>query len=571
MRASWRNRGEKGVSWNRTIGAGLAALLLASTAQAETARGVVFEDENRNGLRDASEPGIADVRVSNGRDVVLTDRQGRYRIEAIEGSVLFITKPSGYATPVNAHNLPQFYYLHSPEGSPLRMRYRGIDPTGPLPESVDFPLVLRPEREDFEAILLSDTQPQTERELDYIRDDVVSELVGSDAAFGMTMGDILFDDLSMFPRYNALIGSIGIPWYNVAGNHEINYEAEDDAGSLETFKRYYGPAYYAFEYGQALFVVLDNIHYLGNGEADPGDVRGSGGYVPRLDEAQLDWLEAELSHVEDDRLVFVAMHAPLGIEVGTYRTENRERLFELLEGRPNLYSVAGHTHTTHHLYFGEEEGFDGPGTFHHHILSVVSGAWWSGPFDASGTPISDQSDGTPNGYHVLEVSGTDMSVRYKGAGLPADEQMRIVFDVAHHGLRPDGVRDFDMGELLDGRMRADQVPAAAIVVNLFDGGPRSTVEYSVAGGPWQPLERVLRADPYMLEVYARNADSKKSWVDAGPATHVFEADLQDDLPPGTHVVSVRATDEFGRTHHGHTILEITAGWEGSREGLRYPD
>jgi hypothetical protein len=554
------------------MGAGLAALLLVTGAQAETARGVVFEDENRNGVRDAGEPGIAGVRVSNGRDVVLTDRQGRYRIEAFDESVLFITKPSGYATPVNAHNLPQFHYVHSPEGSPAGMRYRGIEPTGPLPDSIDFPLILRPEREDFEAILLSDTQPQTERELDYIRDDVVAELIGTDAAFGMTMGDILFDDLSMFPRYNALIGSIGIPWYNVPGNHELNYEAEDDAHALETFKRYFGPPYYAFEYGRALFVVLDNIYYNGNGRAGADDVRGDGGYVHRITEAQLDWLEAELSHVEDERLVFVAMHAPLGSETRPESiTENRERLFDLLEGRPNLYSVAGHTHTTSHQYYGPEDGFDGPGTFHHHVLAVVSGAWWSGPFDADGVPIADQSDGTPNGYHVLEVSGTDLAVRYKGAGLPVDEQMRIVFDVAHHGLSAGGQRDFSMGELLDGRMRADEVPAASIVVNLFDGGPRSVVEYSVAGGPWMPLERVLRADPYMVEVYNRNAASKKAWVDAGPSTHVFEADLQDDLPPGTHVVSVRATDEFGRSHHGHTILEITAGWEGSSAGLRYPD
>ena len=38
----------------------------------------------------------------------------------------------------------------------------------------------------FEAILLSDTQPQTDAELDYIRDDVVAELIGSNARFGMT-------------------------------------------------------------------------------------------------------------------------------------------------------------------------------------------------------------------------------------------------------------------------------------------------------------------------------------------------------------------------------------------------
>ena len=55
------------------------------------------------------------------------------------------------------------------------------------------------------------------------------------------MGDILFDDLSMFPRYNALIAQIGIPWYNVPGNHELNFEAESDEDSLETFKRFFGP------------------------------------------------------------------------------------------------------------------------------------------------------------------------------------------------------------------------------------------------------------------------------------------------------------------------------------------
>lgn len=554
------------------LAAGILILLVTVGAQAQTARGVVFEDGNRNGLRDAGERGLPGVRVSNGQDVVVTDTEGRYQIEAFDESVIFITKPAGYATPVNAHNIPQFYYVHAPAGSPPGLRYRGVEPTGPLPASIDFPLIERPEQEDFEAILFSDPQPQTERELDYIRDDVVAELIGTDAAFGMTMGDILFDDLSLFPRYNALIAAIGIPWYNVPGNHEMNFRAADDRHALETFKRYFGPPYYAFEYGRALFVVLDNIYYLGTGQAGEEDVRGNGGYVHRLTDRQLDWLEAELSHVDSERLVFLAMHAPLGSETWPDgATENRERLFELLAGRPNLYSVAGHTHTTNHHYFGEEDGFAGPGTFHHHVLATVSGAWWSGPFDASGTPVSDQRDGTPNGYHILSVSGTDLSVRFKGAGLPVDEQMRIVFDVAHHGLAKDAMRDYAMGELMDSRLSADELAAASIVVNLFDGGPRSTVEFAIADGPFQPLKRVLRPDPYMVEVYARNEDTKKSWVEATVSTHLFVADLPDDLTPGTHVVSVRATDEFGVTHHAHTVLEITAGWEGSRQGLRYPN
>ena len=403
----------------------LTLLIVSPLSLAQTATGRVFIDENRNGLLDEGEVGLANVRVSNGASVVRTDATGRYRLAADEQTIIFITKPSNYAIPVNQHMLPQFYYIHQPNGSPAGMRYKGIEPTGPLPAEINFPLIERPEKKKFEALLFADTQPQTTRELDYIRDDVVAELVGSDAAFGMTMGDIMFDDLSMLPRYNAIISKIGIPWYNVPGNHEINFESPNDRYSLETFKKFYGPPYFAFEYADALFVVLDNIDYKGGGEADPADVRGNGGYEARISRSQLQWLAEELKHVEQERLVFIATHAPLGSENGSYATDNREKLFRLLAGRPNLYSVAGHTHTTDHVYFDKDDGFAGPGKFHHHVLATVSGAWWSGPFDERGIAVSDQRDGTPNGYHILEVDSTDIAVRFKGAGKPADYQMRI--------------------------------------------------------------------------------------------------------------------------------------------------
>ena len=548
----------------------LACLLLPHSALAANATGQVFLDSNKNGSLDAAERGIAGVRVSNGLDVVTTNDEGRYTLPVDEQSIIFITKPRDYAIPVNAHMLPQFYYIHQPAGSPAGMRYEGIAPTGPLPEQINFALIERQESAQFEAILFADPQPQTQRELDYIRDDVVAELIDTQAAFGITLGDILYDDLSMFPRYNALIAQIGIPWYNVPGNHELNFEADSDEYSLETFKKFFGPPYYAFEYADALFVVLDNIDYQGNGKADPGDVRGNGGYEARISKRQLRWLEKELEFVDKDRLVFVATHAPLGSEVTSSATDNRRGLFQLLSGRPNLYSVAGHTHTNNHLYFGEEDGFDGPGTFHHHVLATVSGSWWSGPFDERGIAISDQRDGTPNGYHILEVDSTDLVVRYKGAGKPADQQMRIRFDVTHHQLEANGMRDFRAGQLLDGRMSQDELAAASIMVNLFDGGPKSQVSYRVNDGVYRPLERNLRKDPYMLEQFVRHASDKKSFVQATVSTHLFEADLDADLPPGVHTVTVRAADEFGRIHHGHAILEIIAGFADSEVGVQYP-
>ncbi len=545
-------------------------LIFTDHAAAATASGKVFVDTNQNGLLDREEQGLANVRVSNGDDVVTTDDLGFYEINVGDEAIIFITKPRDYATPVNLNMLPQFYYIHQPNGSPEGLRYAGIEPTGSLPKEINFPVLPRPEDDRFEAILFADTQPQTNRELDYIRDDVVAELIGTEAAFGMTMGDILFDDLSMFPRYNALIARIGIPWYNVPGNHEMNFNAVDDQYSLETFKRHFGPPYYAFEYADALFVVLDNIEYKGNGEADLEDVRGNGGYESSISKNQLRWLENELSHVSEDTLVFVATHAPLGSENGAYNTKNRERLFKLLGGREHLYSVAGHTHTTDHVYFGEEDGFPGPGAFHHHVLAAVSGSWWSGPFDERGIATSDQRDGTPSGYNILEVDGTDMTVRFKASGKPASFQMRIMFDVAHHQLRADGIRDYQMGELLDGRMTSDEVAAASILVNLFDGGPRSEVSYKINDGEFQPLKRVLREDPYIVEQFNRHLETRKSWVEARPSTHLFEADLDDSIDIGSHTVTVRAKDEFGRIHHGHAVLEITAGMLGNEKGVVYP-
>ena len=522
----------------------------------QTLKGTVFDDLNHNGAFDADELGIAGVRISNGTAVVLTNDSGDYEIDIEGDSIVFITKPAGYMTPVNKYRLPQFYYVHRPHGSPAGLRYQGIEPTGRLPERIDFPLHRQHEDKAFEAILFADTQPQTEEELDYIRDSVVSELIGTKAAFGMTMGDILFDDLSMLPRLSSIIAQIGVPWYNVPGNHELNLLASEDAYSLETFSRWYGPPYYAFEYGDAAFVVLDDVHYRGTKSSG---IRGNGGYYGSFGERQLDWLEAELAHVPKGKLLVLAMHIPLLTRAGPdgdqRGVQDRRALFALLDEYPNLYAVAGHTHTTQHVWIGEDDGYQGEEAFHHHVLTTVSGSWWSGPFNADSLPVSLQRDGTPRGYHRLQVDGTDMTVKFKAAGHPEDYQMRIMLDAAHHG--PRAYRDFRPGALYDGRVSEDQVAAASVVVNLFDGGPRSKVKFQVGAGEWVEMQREDLWDPSYLEFSERHAESIKSWVEPELSTHIWVGDLPDELKPGTHLLSVVAVDDFGSTHHGHKVIEVT--------------
>ena len=70
----------------------VACLFLAATtiSAQEFARGTVFHDLNRNAVRDAGEPGLADVCVSNGREVVKSDAEGRWDLPVSDDTAFFV-------------------------------------------------------------------------------------------------------------------------------------------------------------------------------------------------------------------------------------------------------------------------------------------------------------------------------------------------------------------------------------------------------------------------------------------------------------------------------------------------
>ena len=70
------------------------------------------------------------------------------------------------------------------------------------------------------------------------------------------------------------------------------------------------------------------------------------------------------------------------------------------------------------------------------------------------------------------------------------------------------------------------------------------------------MKRVVRTDPFIEELIQRESETMKSWVEAIATTHLWEAPLPEGLESGVHTVSVRATDEYGRTHTDHKIFEV---------------
>jgi len=532
----------------------------AQGSQATQVSGLVFEDRDGSGAPSAANPGLAGVLVSNGREVAVTGPDGRYTLPLPDEATIFVVKPAGFMPPVEPlTNLPRFYRHHQPKGSPaeLNLTFEGLAPTGPLPASVDFALNAQDEQRAFDVVLITDPQPETDAEVDFIREDAIQALAGVDAKFGLTAGDIMFDDLSLYPRYNAIIGTVGLPWWNIGGNHDLNFEAPDRQYSRETYKRFFGPNYYAFFYAEALFLMLDDVDYLG---ADRKQPRGAGKYEGRLDERQLEFVRGVLEHTPDDALVIVVLHIPFRTTLGPEAWQNlvnKEALFELFEGRRYTVSFAGHTHTTEHHYFDAADGWKGAAPHHHHVLTALSGSWWSGPYDHRGVAAADSRDGTPNGFHILSVDGASYTTRFVPAKEPNGRQMRLSIDSRFHGISKDADRDFRQAQLLGSPVPRDALSASTLIANVFDGGDKTKVTMTI--GDRAPVQMIRRArpDPFVEEVFARNEATKKAWVKAEISSHIWTARLPGDLEPGAYRVVVEATNEYGRRVTGRLALEVT--------------
>jgi hypothetical protein len=497
---------------------------------------VVFHDRDADGVRDRFELGIRGIAVSNGRDVARTDWRGRYRLPVSDDTIIFAVKPGGFATPLDEHHLPRFYYVHKPGGSPPGLRFPGVAPTGPLPASVDFPLTRRREPDAFDVLLFGDPQTYTTAEIDTFARDVIEEVIGSEAAFGIALGDLVGDDLSLFEPLNRAVGQVGIPWYNVPGNHDMNYRAKGDVHADETFERVYGPGSYAFEYASVHFVVLDDVVYRG-ALAEGGSPQN---YVGGLSPDQIAFLRNYLEGVPRDHLVVVAMHIPLAGPSPTLEVPERRELFDALASHPHNLSISSHTHLQRHRFFGPEDGYPGSKPHHHLNQGTTSGSWWLGTPDEVGIPHAMMRDGTPNGYSILHFDGNDYTVRYKVARRPADYQMNV--------FAPGAVSSSEAGE-------------KEVLVNVFSGSERTTVMMRLGReGEWIPLARVERPDPYFLELKRRELESEprpaRPLPPADASRHLWAGRLPTDPPRGTFALEVRATDMFGETFTARRIIRV---------------
>ena len=477
------------------------------------ARGTVFVDANRNSIFDPGEAGVEGVLVSNGREVVVTDENGAYELPSYGDMNLFITKPAGYATPVDEHMVPQFAYIHKEEGSP-DLRFGGIAPTGPLPAAINFPLIEDDsDRAEFECLVFGDAQPYFNMQVSYVRETAGNMLAARDNSNTECLifeGDVMGDDLSLYPRFMEIIAVGQTPQYYVAGNHDLDFDAESDLDSFDTFRAEFGPEYYSFDIGQVHFVVLDNVRYPCNGVdahdfCDPSERTTYNGVIT---DRQLAWLAADLEHVPEDRLIVLNAHIPFQTftdnNAAKHQTDNLADLVAILGDRPVL-GLAGHTHTTENILPGEHyEGWEentgvGPAPFHQIVTGGLSGSWWAGSLNDDGVPGAPQRLGSPRGYYVITFDGADYVETYRSFTHAEDEQFHMSFNTPryrdwagtlmafvdiygrarYHLLAP--VSRNDLGDV-NMLTRADLEGGTWAVINVWNGTQDTEVLVEINGG-----------------------------------------------------------------------------------------
>jgi hypothetical protein len=218
----------------------------------------------------------------------------------------------------------------------------------------------------------------------------------SKVEFIINGGDAIMDALDadkqkteeQFNLFKTILGKENsLPVYHCIGNHDVwgwfikankpdNDRLYGKAWVVETFQM--KNRYYSFTKGKWHFIVLDSTQ-----------LNPEGGYIGKLDGAQLEWLKMELQQTPRDQFICLVSHIPiLSICAGLFfnKTEvngdlkiqrnlmhtdfiELKKIFLLY---PNLKTcISGHIHLQDELEFLGVT---------YYCNGAISGNWWKGSF-----------------------------------------------------------------------------------------------------------------------------------------------------------------------------------------------
>lgn len=497
------------------------------------------------GIVSSAGVGVENVVVSDGAEVTVTNEKGIYQLKsAKKWGYVFISVPSGYEVP-SVGVLPQFH--------------RALKNSADVVERADFKLEKVDGQDSYKIFMLGDMHLANRTgdlgQFAQFTSDLTDYMTRhkGEKMYALTLGDMTWDlywysNSYYFPQYlntvNSQIKNLQI--FHTMGNHDNDFQTRSDYDAAVKYVDQICPTYYSFNIGKVHYVVMDDI------DCSSYDGSTSRNYVKSLSAEQLDWLAKDLSHVAKTTPVVVAMHAQVfypttsGFKID-HDQVNTLRLFDILDGYTVRF-VTGHTHKLFNVT-PDAPIVDGHNFREYNSGSVCASWWWSGNL----TPgIHIGTDGTPGGYGIWDVTGTDFQCLYKSTGWPEEYQFRsydlnnVHFSMADVPLMPSDISASVKNAYMQYVNAYPQNNDNEVLINIWNWNSDWTLSVVDENHKTLPYTEVWAYDPLHIAALSvkrfNNAELKStpSFI-TDKFTHFFKVKADDadtDL-----VITVK--DEFG--------------------------
>lgn len=489
--------------------------------------------------------GLADVVVSDGVEVVKTDKDGVYQFKsAKKWGYVFVSIPKGYEVGSEGV-LPQFHAALTEKADKA--------------ERHDFNLV-KVNQEKYRVYFLGDMhladRTNDLNQFDNCMKEVKADIMNDDVkSYVITLGDMTWDLYwysrnYYFPQY---LNSVNyyfknaakqVQFFHTIGNHDHDMCKDGDFNTVIEYVKDIAPTYYSFNIGDVHYIVLDDILCTNVGGA--ASAKPERAYKSEVTDEQLKWLVKDLSYVSQTTPVIVTSHAPVYAKetkknVNDYYLNNSATLVSKFKGY-KVDFVTGHTHVLYNVDKSSE------GIYEHNAGAVCASWWWSGYL----TPgIHICTDGAPGGYSVWDITGTDKKWRYKGTGRDENEQFRsydlnnVWFTVEKDAPKVPAALKSDFEKYTDAYPKNSK---NEVLINIWNWDPNWKIEIK-ENGKTLSCTRVKGYDP--LHIAALTAKRfNNSAIKEVPAFitkenyHMFKVKASS----ATSTIDIKVTDEFGNVY-----------------------
>lgn len=204
--------------------------------------------------------------------------------------------------------------------------------------------------------------------------------------------DVLRNDAEaahgLYKRYAEIIDNSNIEYYATIGNHDrfFGTNKNDELYNEGMFEKYINKSYYSFDNKGWHFIVMNTAN-------------------SKVDEKQKQWLESDLSKLDDKTPIIVSVHVPFlsvyypALE-GEYKSTdtftNFKEIWDMFDGKNLKLVLQGHMHLYEEIKIRDVQFI---------TAGAVSASWWGGDYY-----------GTQEGYLLVECDENDFSWEYVDYG-----------------------------------------------------------------------------------------------------------------------------------------------------------